>query len=261
MRELALDAAPVPSGGLAERPIRARRGVSASSSGPVRDSARNFASAESKTGHEAGVLTVGKTRSQSRRLEAANQESVGLPNTKERPVPTAPELPIISRQSSLRAPIKTEPRDAPNHKDGGNLTAKDELDAQSRRLAVEAQSQQVGRSGSKPSPPSGSKPRSSIGLHPLFHKDDSCELLPRSSVIDVNADLRHMLANLVPYSSARRRTASKRAPHTYVIKWVDYTNRYGIGYVLDDGSVGCVFKSGNGQPASGVVMRLSLIHI
>ncbi|KAE8138005.1 hypothetical protein BDV38DRAFT_292620 [Aspergillus pseudotamarii] len=262
VRELALkDAAPVPSGGLAERPIRARRGVSASSSGPVRDTARNVASTESKTGHEAGVLTVGKTRSQSRRLEAANQESTGLPNAKERPVPTAPDLPIISRQSSLRAPTKTEPRHAPNHKDGGNLTAKDELDAQSRRLAAEAQSQQTGRSGSKPSPPSGSKPRSSIGLHPLFHKDDSCELLPRSSVIDVNADLRHMLANLVPYSSARRRTASKRAPHTYVIKWVDYTNRYGIGYVLDDGSVGCVFKSGNGQPASGVVMRDGEKHI
>ncbi|OGM50909.1 putative serine/threonine protein kinase [Aspergillus bombycis] len=259
VRELALDVAPVPSGGLAERPIRARRGVSASGSGPMRDSERNIASTESNTGHEAGVLTVGKTRSQSRRLEAASQESAGLLNAKERPAPTAPEkLATISRQSSLRALTKTGTRDAPNRKEAGTVTARDELDAQSRRLAAEAQ---AGRSGSKTSPLSGSKPRSSIGLHPLFHKDDSCELLPRSSVIDVNADLRHMLANLVPYSSARRRTASKRAPHTYVIKWVDYTNRYGIGYVLDDGSVGCVFKSGNGQPASGVVMRDGEKHI
>ncbi|GAB1203577.1 hypothetical protein APSETT445_002213 [Aspergillus pseudonomiae] len=262
VRELALDVPPVPSGGLAERPIRARRGVSASGSGSTRDSERNIASTESKAGHETGALTVGKTRSQSRRLEAASQESAGLPTAKERLPPTAPEkLPTLSRQSSLRTLPKTGSRDVPNHKDTGTLTAKDELDAQSRRLAAEAQAQHAGRSGSKTSPPSGSKPRSSIGLHPLFHKDDSCELLPRSSVIDVNADLRHMLANLVPYSSARRRTVSKRAPHTYVIKWVDYTNRYGIGYVLDDGSVGCVFKSGNGQPASGVVMRDGEKHI
>ncbi|KAF5864236.1 Cell cycle serine/threonine-protein kinase cdc5/MSD2 [Aspergillus alliaceus] len=260
--ELAPNVVQGPSGGLAERPIRARRGVVASTSGPVRDLERNMAPPESRMSHETGILTVGKTRSQSRRLEAASQETSGLPKAQERPVSTVLEkLPTVARQSSLRGPIKPDPRDPPKEKEDVNVTAKDELAAQSRRLAAESQAQPVIRSGSKTSLSSGSKPRSSIGLHVLFHKDDSCEVLPRTSTADTNADLRHMLSNLVPFSSARRRTASKRAPHTYVIKWVDYTNRYGIGYVLDDGSVGCIFKSGNGQPASGVVMRDGEKHI
>ncbi|KAE8350149.1 hypothetical protein BDV28DRAFT_139724 [Aspergillus coremiiformis] len=262
VREPAPDAAPLHSGGLAERPIRARRGVVPSSSGSVRDMERNIVQPESKTSHEAALLTVGKTRSQSRRLEAACQQSAGLPNAKERSTSTALEkMPTVSRQSSLRVPTKPEPQGALKQKGDGNLTASDELAAQSRRSAAEAQAQPVSRSGTKATVTAGNKPRSSIGLHPLFHKDDSCEVLPRTSTTDVNADLRHMLSNLVPYSSARRRTTSKRAPHTYVIKWVDYTNRYGIGYVLDDGSVGCVFKSGNGQPASGVVIRDGEKHI
>ncbi|KAF7591498.1 Cell cycle serine/threonine-protein kinase cdc5/MSD2 [Aspergillus hancockii] len=262
VRELAPDPAFIPSGGLAERPIRPRRGVTASYSGLVRDMERKIAPQETRASHEAGILTIGKTRSQSRRMEAAGQESAGLSNTQERSTSAAMDrLPTTLRQSSLQATIRPETRDVPKQKDEAKLTATDELAAQSRQLAAEAQAQPASRSGSKTTSSSGNKPRSSIGMNPLFHRDDSCEILPRTSITDVNADLRQMLSNLVPYSSARRRTASKRAPHTYVIKWVDYTNRYGIGYVLDDGSVGCVFKSGNGRPASGLVMRDGEKHI
>ncbi|KAB8070141.1 hypothetical protein BDV29DRAFT_38613 [Aspergillus leporis] len=262
VRELAPDAAFVPSGGLTERPIRARRGVAASYSGSVLDMEQKTAAQESKPSHGAGILTIGKTRSQSRRMEAASQESTCVPNAKGRSASTTVDiLPATSRQSSLRAPPKPEFRDVLTQKDEEKPTVKDELAAQSRQLAAEAQAQPASRSGSKTSLSSGNKPRSSIGLNPLFHRDDSCEVLPRTSITDVNADLRQMLSNLVPYSSARRRTASKRAPHTYVIKWVDYTNRYGIGYVLDDGSVGCVFKSANGRPASGLVIRDGEKHI
>jgi hypothetical protein len=86
-------------------------------------------------------------------------------------------------------------------------------------------------------------------------------MIPGTSLSEVNTDLRLMLSNLISHAPARRRGGSRKQPHAYVIKWVDYTNRYGIGYVLDDGSVGCVFKGENGQPASSVVVRDGERHI
>jgi hypothetical protein len=78
---------------------------------------------------------------------------------------------------------------------------------------------------------------------------------------EVNTDLRLLLSNLINHAPSRRRGGARKQPHSYVIKWVDYTNRYGIGYVLDDGSVGCVFKGENGQPATSVVVRDGERHI
>ena len=101
----------------------------------------------------------------------------------------------------------------------------------------------------------GGKPGSSLGSGPLFHTDDRCETMPETSLAEVNTTLRLLLANLISHPASRRRATTRPKPHSYVIKWVDYTNRYGIGYVLDDGSVGCLFRAENGQPVSGVVVR------
>ncbi|KAL4902668.1 hypothetical protein BDW74DRAFT_186849 [Aspergillus multicolor] len=256
-------AAPVPTGGLADRPIRTRRGVAASyaSTGSIRGMDSHAVPPASQASNGLGMLMVGKTRSQSRKLEAANQVAVPpIPVLKDRPVSTGLEdLPPRSRQTSARSA----------HKDSKDTSRKPDPEASQRdepapQLRFEAQSQPISRSGTKASLSSTTKPRSSLGLHALLHPDDPCELLPGSSVDDVNIDLRNMLSNLVPGSSARRRLMSERPsqqPHAYVIKWVDYTNRYGIGYVLDDGSVGCVFKAENGQPATGVVLRDGEKHI
>jgi hypothetical protein len=37
------------------------------------------------------------------------------------------------------------------------------------------------------------------------------------------------------------KTASPPHPHV-VVKWVDYTNKFGLGYILNDGSVGCILR-------------------
>ncbi|GAB1214205.1 hypothetical protein ATERTT37_003365 [Aspergillus terreus] len=251
----------VPTGGLAERPIRTRRGVTASYPGSLRDLDRNVSGNTSKPGNEPGMLTVGKTRSQSRRLEAATQDVPKLPLAKERPVSTAVENLPPRRSASLRSAPKDAGMDPVKQKPEPRERPKSSVIDAVPPSKPENPLPQISRSGSKASVSSGSKPRSSLGLFPLFHSNDPCEILPRTSMDDVNADLRHMLSNLVPHSSVRRRTALRRTPHPYVIKWVDYTNRYGIGYVLDDGSVGCVFKAENGQPASGVVLRDGEKHI
>jgi hypothetical protein len=249
-------AAPVlPTGGLADRPIRVRRGVAVSYSGSTRDLHRTIVPSKS----EPAMLTVGKTRSQSRRLEAASNDALSAPAaTKERSVSTALDnLPTRLRQSSARSVPREEAVQSSNPKElDGQVLAK-EVPNRDGRLRTEPA---ISRSSSKSSSTSSSK-RSTLGLYPLFHPDDPCEMMPRTSLEDVNTDLRLMLSNLVPPTSARRRVSSRRAPHAYVIKWVDYTNRYGIGYVLDDGSVGCVFKAENGQPASGVLLRDGERHI
>ncbi|KAI9369399.1 hypothetical protein BJX61DRAFT_519779 [Aspergillus egyptiacus] len=254
------NATAAPTGGLTDRPIRARRGAAASYSGTGSIRIEKNATAQAaKSGSDAGVLTVGKTRSQSRRMEAATQELIQpLPVLKNRPASTALEdLSSKPRQPSSKSAHR-ESKEPMVKKVEPEANLREDPPLRSR---TEAQPQSRGRSRSKTSLPSGTKPRSTLGLHYLLHPDDPCELLPGSSINDVTVGLRNMLSNLVPHSPARRRATTRRPPHAYVIKWVDYTNRYGIGYVLDDGSVGCVFKAENGQPATGVVVRDGEKHI
>ncbi|CAG7957731.1 unnamed protein product [Penicillium salamii] len=259
----------VPTGGLAERPIRTRRMASASQASTLRSKDMEIAPQLTKSTSMPNGLTVGKTRSQSRRLAAADQE---LPQpsiqTRERQPLTMVEerKPPATRQASLRSSSRADPKPASSRiekriKSPVEETAPSSL-AQSKSSS---DSQGLGRSNSNGISRSNSKTtsraRSSLGVSPLFHPEDLCELLPRTSLTEVNTDLRLMLSNLVNHAPSRRRGGARKQPHAYVIKWVDYTNRYGIGYVLDDGSVGCVFKGENGQPATSVVLRDGERHI
>ena len=258
----------VPAGGLAERPIRTRRMASASQATTLRSKDKEIAPQLTKSTSMPNGLTVGKTRSQSRRLAAADQE---LPqpsiSSRERQPSTRPEeRKTLARQTSLRsssrADIKPGPsraerrRDSPIEENAPSSLAQSRSSAESDGLA-RSNSNGISRSNSK----TAGRARSSLGLSPLFHSEDLCELLPRTSLTEVNTDLRLMLSNLVNHAPSRRRGGARKQPHAYVIKWVDYTNRYGIGYVLDDGSVGCVFKGENGQPATSVVVRDGERHI
>lgn len=255
---------PAPTGGLAERPMRPRRGVAVSYSGSIRGADSNAAGEITKSNTAPGMLTVGKTRSQSRRLEAANSQGLNRQTTVPERVPSvmtkevpAKKQPPPSRPTSRMTDVEvlSTPKVECNEEPVKKLP-----EANARRSRTDVPTT-VTRSGSTSGPSTASKPRSSLGAHPLFHARDPCEVVPRTSVSEVNTDLRLLLSHLAPQSAARRRAGSRREPHAYVIKWVDYTNRYGIGYVLDDGSVGCVFKAENGQPASSVVLRAGEKHI
>lgn len=62
--------------------------------------------------------------------------------------------------------------------------------------------------------------------------------------------------------------ASPPQPHV-VVKWVDYTNKFGLGYILNDGSVGCILKdipTTDGSrtamlPPAGIFIRGAERHI
>lgn len=248
----------VPSGGLADRPIRTRRMVSTSYAATMRD---NVAPQLAKSTSVPSGLTYGKTRSQSRRLQGADHDLFppSMPTSEVKAPANQEEGRPMGRQSSLRSASRADPRIATDRTEGRSSPMED-ASASKQNAHSASTSHGVTRSNSKTA--SGSKSaRSSLGLSPLFHNEDLCELLPATSLNDVNADIRLMLANLVNHAPGRRRGTSRKQPHAYVIKWVDYTNRYGIGYVLDDGSVGCVFKGENGQPATSVVVRDGEKHI
>ncbi|KAI1333387.1 Pkinase-domain-containing protein [Xylariaceae sp. FL0255] len=50
--------------------------------------------------------------------------------------------------------------------------------------------------------------------------------------------------------------ASTPCPPHIVVKWVDYSNKFGLGYILNDGSVGCVLKSIPGSAKGGKTVKL-----
>ncbi|MCJ1436191.1 Cell cycle serine/threonine-protein kinase cdc5/MSD2 [Xylographa pallens] len=58
-------------------------------------------------------------------------------------------------------------------------------------------------------------------------------------------------ANSSPTLSNSRSRNIESRPH--VVKWVDYTNKFGIGYILANGSIGCVFN-GTEQRTSTCIM-------
>ena len=253
--------AEAPSGGLAERPIRTRRMASASQAPTIREMDKKVAPQLSKSTSMPSGLTIGKTRSQSRRLEAGNlkpQHSLA-PTQEAVSISRSDQARKASRQTSVRSISRPDLKAALNRDHRVKAAPVEATSASNQSSSSASTSQGVSRSNSKTT--LTSKARSSLGLSPLFHLADLCEIMPGTSVTEVNSDLRLMLSNLVNHAPVRRRGGTRKQPHAYVIKWVDYTNRYGIGYVLDDGSVGCVFKGENGQPATSVVVRDGERHI
>lgn len=238
-----------PPSGLTERPIRTRRMVSSSHAATMRE---NPAPQLAKSTSVPSGLTYGKTRSQSRRLQVADRELT----SESKPSATVEDQRPMRSQTSLRSAVRADTGSIPERKELPTT----EISNPKQKSHSASTSHGVTRSNSKTG--SGSKSvRSSLGMSPLFHSEDLFELLPATSLNDVNTDIRLMLANLLNHVPGHRRGTARKQPHAYVIKWVDYTNRYGIGYVLDEGSVGCLFRGENGQPATSVVVRDGERHI
>ena len=57
--------------------------------------------------------------------------------------------------------------------------------------------------------------------------------------------------------TAGRRSAKDRP---VILKWVDYSHKFGIGYILENGTVGCVLIGENGKPPSCVAVAHSEGH-
>ncbi|EEA23419.1 Cell cycle serine/threonine-protein kinase cdc5/MSD2 [Talaromyces marneffei ATCC 18224] len=248
-----------PPKGLAQKPVRIPRGVAASYSASIRDLDRLVAPPMPKSDSVPDNLGMGKTRSQSRRQYEAAMDRPPLGPFSQDEVRSATPLndEIVakpSRSRHMRAPGSVQPENRSE-----SPVEQQQRFKTSRPLPADT-AQSHARNSSKSST-SSNKPRSTLGVSSLIHPSEKFELIPRSSPEDVVVDIKLMLQNMTLLASRTYRSQSKRRPHSYVIKWVDYTNRYGIGYILDDGTVGCVFKGEHGQAASGVILRDGEKHI
>ncbi|KAH8692112.1 hypothetical protein BGW36DRAFT_304444 [Talaromyces proteolyticus] len=238
--------------GLGQRPLRAPRGAGGSYSASIRDLDRIVAPPMPKSESMPNSLTMAKTRSQSRRqLETPGQR-----------LPMPPSMTDnVPRSSTPIGDILPEPRTRtvrlPSRQQANRPVERD------ARTLPQPTAENVHQDMAKASKLSAAanKPRSTLGTNPLIHPSEQFDLLYRSSPEEVIMDIKGMLRSMTPSGSRTYRSQTRRRPHPYVIKWVDYTNRYGIGYILDDGTVGCVFKGEHSQPASGVILRDGERHI
>lgn len=82
--------------------------------------------------------------------------------------------------------------------------------------------------------------------HPKFLRDSKPEQVLQS-LKNFHAELERALRSR---SIPAAETEPKSTP-AIVVKWVDYTNKFGLGYILSDGSVGCIFKSSVNSSSSG----------
>lgn len=84
--------------------------------------------------------------------------------------------------------------------------------------------------------------------HPLslFSVEERLGLLPNSRPDQVLNNLRKFHAELKRALNSRSivsYTCPPEVSSAIVVKWVDYTNKFGLGYILSNGSVGCIFRS------------------
>jgi len=102
----------------------------------------------------------------------------------------------------------------------------------------------------------------------LFGPSEYRERVPDSQPDVVLGRLRRLQAELeralnsrsMAIISAKDKTP---APPQIVVKWVDYTNKFGLGYILNDGSVGCILRTipSSEGPKSGLLpAACMLVH-
>jgi serine/threonine protein kinase len=107
----------------------------------------------------------------------------------------------------------------------------------------------------------------------LFNPRERLETLPNTKPDHILEGLRRLQTELERALNSRSIALETKTPPsspTIVVKWVDYTNKFGLGYILSNGSVGCIFRAtpasssdpSKGQiPPSCVVVRDAERHL
>ncbi|TGJ80050.1 hypothetical protein E0Z10_g8716 [Xylaria hypoxylon] len=97
-------------------------------------------------------------------------------------------------------------------------------------------------------------------LSSLFGSKERVLAVPNTKPDVVLNRLRSLQAELERALNSRSMAilgkATTPSPPHIVVKWVDYSNKFGLGYILNDGSVGCVLKSIPGSARGGKIVKL-----
>ncbi|KAI9698502.1 MAG: Cell cycle serine/threonine-protein kinase cdc5/MSD2 [Candelina mexicana] len=158
------------------------------------------------------------------------------------------------RQTRSAAAFIKDQKAAPSVGSGGTLTQEGQA-SNSVRISS--------RSGSKVYPvTTGSTQPALINPEEVAQHISSTEALTVLRKLDVlQRNLTQAIAHKKDQPKGIRQKASSLRMRPIVIKWVDYTNKFGIGYILNDGSVGCLIKADDSKPSTCIVVRAAEDHL
>jgi serine/threonine protein kinase len=165
----------------------------------------------------------------------------------------------LSSESSARSGNTIPNRSAKSHsRKVESQTSEDAADVENR-LAVDLV-QQLNAAEIERKSLDADAPTISLGIcESLFNPKEKLESLPNTKPDHILEGLRRLQAELERALNARTMSIeTKKTPSlpTIVVKWVDYTNKFGLGYILSNGSVGCIFKAtpaDSEDPSKGLI--------
>jgi serine/threonine protein kinase len=164
-------------------------------------------------------------------VSAANRTAKSRQPASESSVRSGPSIPNRSTKSTSR---KVESK-----------TSEDTVDVENR-LAVDLV-QELNSAENERKSSEAEAPTISLEIsESLFNPQEKLESLPTTKPDHVLEGLRRLQVELERALNSRTTAVeNKKTPPvpTIVVKWVDYTNKFGLGYILSNGSVGCIFKA------------------
>lgn len=214
---------------------------------------------------------------------AAQQRAQGRPSTvsgaSHHTKASVSEVPSLASQSIRQAPRKELPREAPPKETTSTISRATQDPAQ--RIVPISMSEPKLSMGEKAPMISttsitGHKRQNSGAIRPtsLFSPSENLEQVSCTRPDLILERLQRLQTELERALNSRTmaiissKTATPPHPHV-VVKWVDYTNKFGLGYILNDGSVGCILRdipTTEGSktvmlPPAGVFIRGAERHI
>lgn len=185
---------------------------------------------------------------------AAQQRAQGRPMSvlASRPKPVAE--PVLSASQSLRVRARRElPQEAPQREVSQSTYKSMRPSARtgipsSKPVVAQAPERQ---SSSPPELVASTKSQSEksemVVPATLFSSSERQRDIPGTQPDMILDRLRRLQAELERALNSRTMaiisSKSVAPPHPHVVvKWVDYTNKFGLGYILNDGSVGCILR-------------------
>jgi hypothetical protein len=147
-------------------------------------------------------------------------------------LPTASSRPMLNISARLPRPRKGEPR-----------YTEDVADVQDRLAADIAKRLPVTRTEEIRAE---EKPETQEKFQSLFSVREKVEKLHNTkpdAVLRSLETLQQELERALNSRTTARETKNLHPALTLVVKWVDYTNKHGLGYILSNGSIGCIFST------------------
>ncbi|KAF5238133.1 hypothetical protein FAUST_5742 [Fusarium austroamericanum] len=234
--------------------------------GLLRQPPQSFAAQQRMQHRPAGPAPPAKPRPAPEPALSTSQ-SVRTRTRRELPREGPPRATVESVGKSLRTSTRSAPpvRAASQQPPERQLSERPTLDRQASAPATTA-----------PLAPAAAPKKETIGMRPatLFGASERQSRISGTKpdmILDrLRALDKELERALNSRSTAIVKSTSITPPHPHVVvKWVDYTNKFGLGYILNDGSVGCILRdiptTENGKaallPPAGVFIRGAERHI